>query len=488
MGGAVGLGHSSRCLAIANALLLYGHEVFACGRVFTSEAMWEPASTFFIADGVPYTIFPGPNPSATNPMWMRLDESEDAAQTHSLASSLNVDAVVIDHYEIGPEWLGAWKHDVPLTAISDGKHISAVSSIIDYGFDASLAKYGEALSDGVKVLAGSLFAPLSPKYERFRMPAPKGSRSSLKCLVSLGGSTPLEDVERIKKLIRNYLSTAEFLSVKGRVGDLGALSKPMTGKPAATLTTLEELFASADISIVSAGVTMYEFLASGSTGLVVMTADNQRGAFEAAKSRQLVKEMREDSLKEDLGQIEKQVAGAGDAKRLAWLTGRAAVDTFGAQRIASELFGDPNRHLSLRPFKPWDAPFLFRLVNQTSSREWFFSEGQISAKDHLAWFDQFQASTDMGFILEADSLPVGQCRLSTSDSVYELSYSILDEYQGRGLGTLMLAKLFRDYTLHKPVRARVKPGNIASLSALKRAKFSIEKGNSKEVVMIRWPD
>ena len=488
VGGAVGFGHSSRCMAMAEALLLSGHEVFACGRFLNSQATQKIDQTFFISDGVPYTLFSGPQAPSFSPQNLIFNESEDALQTQTLATSLRADAVVIDHYGIGAEWLQVWNNAVPLVAISDGKQISGVNSIIDYGFDASLSKYSASGNQGVKVLAGSIFAPISSKYERFRLPPRQSSGSVLNCLVSLGGSTPRQEVERIQKLIRRNLSHVEFLRIREVTCESSGASKSQNHQSKAMPSTLEALFASADFSVVSAGVTMYEFLASGSSGLVLLTAENQRGAFEAAKSKNIVREFREESLEKDLKQIASEMETQAEIKRIAWLTGRSAVDTFGARRVVNELFGRSNRQLDLRLYQEWDAPFLFRLVNQPSSQRGFFSERPVTAQEHLAWFDNFKSSDGFGLILEEDHIPVGQCRLNVSDSVYKLSYSILDDYQGRGLGTAMLLKLFQDFSISKPVWAHIKPGNIASIKALQKSSFQLEISNSREVVMVRWPD
>lgn len=486
-GGKVGLGHLSRCKAIADALVKQGHEVFACGHNRSDNIKYRDNVPHFISDQIPFIALKGRPNSRLKPSDLLLQEREDAEETRRLGLLLKIDLVFVDHYGIGNTWFKFFQGDFPMVAISDGTQFSYVTQIIDYGFNASLSNYAEPLATGIKVTLGSIFAPVSQDYSRFNLKPSFGTLSGTKCLVSLGGSSSSRDLYSVQKLIRIHMPSVNFLeSIQYPHHE----STEKTAPPSRINVwpvSLADRFASADFAVVSAGVTMYDMLASGALGLVLVTAENQRPAFDAARLGGYVREFNVVDPEAQLVDLARELSSP-DSRINAWLAGRSVVDDLGAKRIATEVLPRAKPTLELRKFAPQDSPILFRLRNQSSSIQGFFTERRVTTSEHLSWFDEHMSSDNHGFIFEVDGLPVGQCRLtaSTSNGGYNLSYSILEEYQGRGLSAKMLAALFAKFDSPKPVWAHVKPNNSASIAVLRKCSFERYTSNSEKVVMVRW--
>lgn len=477
-GGKVGFGHLSRCRALAEALLSSGHEVHACGRNLQAGVLGE-SCTFL--DDLPFLNFAS-HTETKRTRAETLSQSLDVRRTLDLARLLECDLVIVDNYEIREEWFDSWPRTLPVGVISDGVQYPRADFLIDYGFDASLTKYEESIAGGAKAVLGGNHALISDKYRKFERPKLPGSKSETRCLVTLGGSTESSEILRIQSLFREAGTNFRFIEAgQGLLGGSQVESEGTT-KPCLPGSMVAS-FADSDLAIVSAGVTMYEFLASGSQGRVVLTAENQRPSFSKAIEDGLVRGSELSDLTSDM--IVELLAQSFDVRafRESWVAGRAIVDHHGPARAIHEVGLSSNYASRLRPIDDVDAPFILRLRNQDSSVEGFFSGHRVTPSEHLDWFDSFLADSGRGYIFELGALPVGHCRIEHRDGLSFLSYSILEQYQGRGLGVEMLRTVRALTRNEPPLRAEVKPTNEASLASLMKVGFVIEDQTFDKVVM-----
>jgi spore coat polysaccharide biosynthesis predicted glycosyltransferase SpsG/RimJ/RimL family protein N-acetyltransferase len=445
----------------------------------------ETGRTLLISDELPFLPFSGASSRLHDEAYGVTSSQADAVQTKRLASSLGVETVFLDHYWLGTQWIEFLRLDYQVVAISDGQRHQSADQIIDYGFDASISNYEQASANGAKLHLGSLFAPISKEYNRFRWSPKPEPRDIDKCLVSLGGSGKSRNIAFIQNHILRRLPKVQFLDplVFSYAGQSAAVEP--TAKIKVSPVSLAERFDAADFAVVSAGVTMYDMLASGTQGLVKLSAENQKPAFDIAVREGYVRAFSNSRLTYDLSQIA-QVCRTPELQLESWLAGRSLVDSLGAQRVASRVLEVTSPKTNMRPYEWQDLPILFRLRNQPSSVAGFFGQSRVTASEHLKWFDEFMVGKDKGWIFEEMGLPVGQCRLSSSDEGLTLSYSILEEYQGRGLSTKMLASLFAIVSSPKPVWAKVRTENKASMKALKSSSFEVYSRDPEKVVMVRW--
>lgn len=139
-------------------------------------------------------------------------------------------------------------------------------------------------------------------------------------------------------------------------------------------------------------------------------------------------------------------------------------------------------NLYLRNAVMSDMDLYFEWANDPAVRSNSFNTDPIPYDTHVKWFNKVLNSGDVFlYVLMENDVAVGQIRISISDSVAEISYSISSDFRGKGYGhkivSLLIEKIRDDMPDIKTVCARVKTGNEAS-----RKVFDNEGFNMKEVV------
>lgn len=117
-----------------------------------------------------------------------------------------------------------------------------------------------------------------------------------------------------------------------------------------------------------------------------------------------------------------------------------------------------------------DMDLLFEWANEASVRANSFSTSMIPYEEHKSWYKRIMSRTDCRqYIYMYGGQAVGQIRVSVSEDVAEVSYSICAGMRGMGHGKNMLQCLSRqmkcDYPQVQKLVAKVKPGNTASAKA-----------------------
>lgn len=129
--------------------------------------------------------------------------------------------------------------------------------------------------------------------------------------------------------------------------------------------------------------------------------------------------------------------------------------------------------LYLRKAKWNDVMLLFKWANDEDSRRNSFHVENITLDKHCAWFRQLlkNAYVDLYILCKGD-VPVGQVRLECDGKVGILSYSIVKEYRGKGMGSEIIRLLEVQATSARPClntfQGDVKIENIASQRILER--------------------
>ena len=133
--------------------------------------------------------------------------------------------------------------------------------------------------------------------------------------------------------------------------------------------------------------------------------------------------------------------------------------------------------MSLRPARLAAADFLLRVRNDPETRRQSLS-GAVSAERHLEWLETVLLSTRrLLFVGEAEGWPVGYVRLdlNAGTSEAEVSVAVAPEARGRGLGGKIIAAAIAEGRERGIVcfTARIRPDNLASLSAFEEAGFAV---------------
>lgn len=124
-----------------------------------------------------------------------------------------------------------------------------------------------------------------------------------------------------------------------------------------------------------------------------------------------------------------------------------------------------------------DLDMYYEWANDPVVRNNSFNSAPIPYADHVKWFNKALGSDDVVLyvLMDADTA-VGQIRISVTDSVAELSYSIASDFRGMGYGSKIVLLLIDKIRVDRPeiqtIRARVKPDNNASLKVFENQGFT----------------
>ena len=483
----IGWGHLSRSLGMASALVDDGFEVIIATQSRTDgypelEKLLESRALEV------HSITPSHLQSATLPTPSPNVESQvsDAIQTLKIGSLVKANVIVLDHYALGPTWIETVRTSFPVCLISDFPAETEVDYLVDYGFDATPEKHSQGIGSGTKRMLGTTFAPIAEGYSRFMNPPKEGGNESSRVLVSLGGFGEETLARQILNAVEKVRPEA-LIHIAGDPSRYSALSKyyPAEKLSIARESGLAAQFEISEAAIVGAGVTMYELIASGSLGLVIQTAKNQELALSSALEKGHVRGVQEESRTNLVQRVAEELANQSRIRKLEWLEARSLVDHLGPTRLALKLAGHSSIQPKLREVKVSDLPFLLRLANQPSSRAASPSSNLIEPAEHWEWSKGFFDGSKLGWVFGTSQLPLGHCRLEREGKSLYLSYAIQEEFHGQGWGASMLQALFEQPRIAQRVLARVKPHNVASLSALKKVGFLPFSSDENLITMVR---
>lgn len=246
-----------------------------------------------------------------------------------------------------------------------------------------------------------------------------------------------------------------------------------------TAEDMRDAMLAADAAVTAAGQTLYELARTGTPAVAACVADNQRPqalAWERAGAIILVDGAQAGaptSLADGLALL----ANATLRSHMSGV-GPRLLDGRGANRVARALLSSVlDERVRLRPATCDDEAALRELANDSVIRSSSFSSQPISEEAHHAWFSQRLADTESTLLLLAWDGPTlaGQVRFDILEDGASVSIGLAKAYRGLGWGRLLLDRaISRLGQLRSDVRmldAKVKPGNLASISLFEAAGF-----------------
>ncbi|MFI7674969.1 GNAT family N-acetyltransferase [Actinophytocola sp. NPDC049390] len=407
---ATGVGHLSRCVALATAARARGWDVALCGT-FT-------AGQWLIGD---LPVVPALTPA---------------------------DAVVVDHYGIGE-----FTFDGLVVSMEDAEFGRRRADIV---VDANLFEVPRPDDGSPVVLRGPAYAPLRAEIRAARR-ARGGGSVPPKVVVVMGGGAAPSSVAAALTALRDTGVPAEVVAIS---------AAPVPGFDVTPPTpSLPSLFASADLVVSAAGVTLLELCCIGVPTALVRIADNQAPGYAAAVERGLAAGLGTDprahvpALRDLLTDASLRHALADRA--------RTTVDGGGADRILDATGFDP----TVRPATEADAELLLSWRNDPETRRWSRTTDPVPAAEHRAWLAGTLASPDCRlFVADHGGRPVGTVRFDRDGDTWEVSLTVAPSARGRGLAAPML--LAAERALGPAViRANVHHSNAASLAVFRRAGY-----------------
>ena len=344
---AIGSGHISRCLTLANSLRERG-----AASVFISRVMPKELTAIIAAHGSEFAMLP-PAASASSAFpgmlhadFLACSQEEDAEATkNALASYASVRTLIVDHYGICRAWDQRFYESyriIKIDDLADRSHLCHV--LIDQnlylGFDS---RYDLLVPEGGVKLLGPEFALLKPNFSMARSKLNPVNNCIGKILVSSGGS----DCRGIGLKV----SQALIENTECKVALVGAWSSDChrdyrrlidkaQGRFDAPgrVDNMAEYLMDSDLFVGACGSTTWERLACGVPGVVYSLAENQV---------RLARDLHEMQLHRYLGPIEsfsrsallKEVEFYSDANLRSLIRSRSSnlVDGHGTSRVIAAL-------------------------------------------------------------------------------------------------------------------------------------------------------
>ncbi len=321
----VGLGHLSRCAALARAAAVDG------------------ARASFL---VPEDAHVGPLLRDVSAEVLRVAWPVEPARALRALSGLGPDAIVVDSYRASSEFLASLRPVAQVVAVDDmADRPLPVDVVVNGGVGAEGLPYGRR--PDTFYLLGPLYALLDPSYAAD--PARPASDRVRRVLICLGGGRQAGPIVAALAAVDRALDGC-VVDVAAGPFDTGSEEVDAAARAARNRVLihrgrfgLRELMLAADVAISGAGVTLYELAATATPAVVISMAGNQRpnlDAFERAGAAVAAGATGDLGLGAAIESALRRLDGDAPLRTAMGARGRALVDGAGAIRVA-RVIGHP---------------------------------------------------------------------------------------------------------------------------------------------------
>ncbi|MCX7144164.1 MAG: UDP-2,4-diacetamido-2,4,6-trideoxy-beta-L-altropyranose hydrolase [Proteobacteria bacterium] len=494
----IGSGHFMRCLTLADALRQRGAQSRFVSRHLPThlrEMLVARSHEFMLLDGSTNGGIPG---DLAHSGWLGTSQRADAEFSIQALFDQTWNWLVVDHYALDARWESALRHIaghiLVIDDIADRRHDCDV--LLDQNLVEDMEKrYRDILPTDCNVLLGPDYALLQPIYADLHDRLPPREGAIKRILICFGGADQQNLTGRalaaFMSLNRQDIQVDVVVSANSPQAD--AVRRQVTGHSNihlyGNLPTLAAMMAKADLAIGAGGATNWERLCVGLPALVVTIAENQRAIAAGLHERGLVRwlghqdQVDEEHMAQALGKLIETGLDASWSKNCTKM-----VDGKGINRVCIALTTATDIPIRLRCVEFSDEALLLKWANDPSTRMNAFSSSSISAETHQRWFRKRLRNPDECVIYIAEtneSLPMGQVRFEKQNSAWEIDYSVVPAFRGRGLGYRLLeaaiSLLRRDHP-GAMVLGKVKSSNFASRRIFEALGFDVENPDAKVVL------
>ncbi|TSC60935.1 MAG: N-acetyltransferase GCN5 [Parcubacteria group bacterium Gr01-1014_107] len=117
-----------------------------------------------------------------------------------------------------------------------------------------------------------------------------------------------------------------------------------------------------------------------------------------------------------------------------------------------------------------DAKRLLEWRNDPETRRQSINTDEVTWDAHIKWLEKSLANPSRTLLIAMlGEEPVGTVRLDSGEPRSEISWTVAPSARGRGLGTRIVEEALKIF--NRPLRARIKPGNPASIKIAERVGF-----------------
>ncbi|MBW8308966.1 MAG: UDP-2,4-diacetamido-2,4,6-trideoxy-beta-L-altropyranose hydrolase [Candidatus Paracaedibacteraceae bacterium] len=381
------------------------------------------------------------------------------------------DLLVIDHYDIEVTYES---HLRPFTKkimviddLANRKHDCDI--LLDQTYGRQQADYQSLVPHFCKVLTGINYVLLRKEIRDLRDKALKKrqeTKSIKRILITMGGSDPKNFTLKALEMIQRSSFKGEVDIVLGFSSENLESVKQYAESLANKITIhtnadMPHLIYEADLCIGAAGSGVWERLYLGLPSVLIQTADNQAIIYNYLTRKGQLKELNLNFDANDLKNLFQQTAHI------------IQKDNF--VNLMNNIIDHPleiKDKLQLRKTKIEDLDLVYGWQQLKEIRKFFNNPSPPSYREHKEWFiKRLKKTSEPYLILVYEGKDIGAVSLTiNSTQEYELSWYILPNYWGKGIGSAAL-ELIKKYGSTHPIRAFVNEGNIASHKSLKKAGF-----------------
>ncbi|MDF2178305.1 UDP-2,4-diacetamido-2,4,6-trideoxy-beta-L-altropyranose hydrolase [Aliiglaciecola sp. CAU 1673] len=458
---AIGGGHVSRCLSLANAMRSAGVNVsFICADL-SGNLIGKIASAGFVV----------------HPLAAGLSEAEDSRICQHIfeqqaTPEQAIDLLIVDHYQLGLNWQKSVSSLVQRLMVLDDVPQRRICADILLNQNAGIERhqYADFLEKSpTLLLLGTEYALLRSDFSD--VPAPE-LQSVSHCLIQMSATDPDNTTLKVVKTLMNSEVKIEFTIVLSSsapglasVRDAIASDKRFTLK--VDVENMATLMRHHQVAIGAGGVAALERCAAGLPSLVTVIADNQRPGVQALKEAGAIDEFSLNDESDD-ALIPSLTAILGDrpAREAMQNAGRLLVDGKGVQKVLKQaLQSSPRRYLVRAQDKPIHRDTLLQWQQAPEIRQFARNAQPPTAAEHQAWYSNVLADPNryLYFICQ-QGLLLGMVRLDcqAGDEGGEISILTAPGYQGQGVASDGL-RMIRQTLPGFRFDAFIKKENLASL-------------------------
>lgn len=456
----IGLGHVTRCLALAD--MLGAH--FSCIFLIQNPS---PALVRQIQENNHHLI---PLPETSN----YLKEAEEI--THQYFSSDSI--VVLDGYEFQTDYQRITKSTGCKLVCIDDLHAwhFVADAVINHSGGVRKDQY--SCESTTQLYLGTTYALLrKPFLEVMRRDSLVAQKGGL--FICFGGSDPENLTLRTIRSAGQTDWITRIIVVVGSaalyIESLEALKDSVPHLELYTHLGADDMIAlmrKCELAIAPASGISYEIASVGLYFITGYYADNQKYLYQFLVDKELAigaGQFQEDVLKNIL-------------TNKSWLYSpmlEQQEKLFGGKSSRHLLGIFVRLALEIRCASIQDMTTYFHWANESETRKNSLDPTPIAWLQHQAWFsDRINDPKFVFYIFCVNQIPVGQVRFEVKEGEAMLSYSVDAEFRGMGLGVEIINRAIIKLTAinqASTVRGVIKNDNYASLATFEKIGFKVNK-------------